>query len=282
MTILNFKEISKANIGGEGQDKFELFARDFFKFLGYVIVDEPDRGQDGGKDILIEEKREGIMGRTSTIRWLVSCKHFIHSKNSKSVGKDDEIDISDRVKGQKCNGFIGFYSTLPSSGLTKKLANLKEAENIDYDTYDYAKIEYFLLENERGKEIASRYFPKSYNEWIEKGQLAENMLQMTRAVSRYISNNKDLIISYLKELVVAQTVLFIYMSHYQKDTTGPNPEILANLIEELDLEINKLHKIFESKHIYLDNPDRDEVSQRIEMLSQKMGEELIKIKEHVL
>jgi len=46
MPIIDFKEIpeskpSKARPGT--QDKFELFARDFLEFVGYAIVDHPDR-----------------------------------------------------------------------------------------------------------------------------------------------------------------------------------------------------------------------------------------------
>ncbi|MEC2078322.1 restriction endonuclease [Metabacillus fastidiosus] len=281
MTILDFKEIAQSNIGGEEQDKFELFARDFFKYLGYKIVDDPDRGQDGGKDILIEEERVGILGRTSTIRWLVSCKHFAHSKKSRAVGSDDELDILVRVKRKKCNGFIGFYSTIPSSGLTQKLNELKETENMDFETYDYAKIEYLLLDTEKGREIASRYFEQSYNRWVEQGKLAESMLQISRKVYKYISNNKDIIIAQLQQLVASKSILYQYMMMYQTNKSGPNPEVLSNLIEELTIEIDKLHKIFSSKHIYLDNPERDDIAKTIDMISTKVEEEIKKIIEFI-
>lgn len=46
--IIDFKEIPQANKGGGNQDSFELFAQDFFEYLGYEIVEQPFRGADGG------------------------------------------------------------------------------------------------------------------------------------------------------------------------------------------------------------------------------------------
>ncbi|WP_270215441.1 hypothetical protein [Clostridium butyricum] len=52
MALLNFKEIPAANITNGSQDSFELFAREFFIFLGFNIIEDPDRGQDGGRDLI--------------------------------------------------------------------------------------------------------------------------------------------------------------------------------------------------------------------------------------
>ena len=62
-------------------------------------------------------------------------------------------------------GFIGFYSTLPSSGLTKKLEGLQD--EIEFLIYDHEKIEKTLLGSLDGFEIAERYFPNS----IKNGRL---------------------------------------------------------------------------------------------------------------
>lgn len=118
--ILDFKEIPEAHIANGEQDTFEMFARDFFEELGFKIVIGPDRGADGGRDLIIEEEREGILGN-SNIRWLVSCKHKVHS--GKSVTDKDECDINDRMNSNKTDGFIGFYSTLPSAALQRKVRN---------------------------------------------------------------------------------------------------------------------------------------------------------------
>lgn len=159
MAVIDFKEIPKANIADGNQDIFELFAREFFSALGFSIIVDPDRGQDGGRDIIISERRTGIINDTE-IRWLVSCKHKIHS--GLSVNTNDEVDISDRIQAHHCNGFIGFYSTIASSPLNRKLESLKDEYEIQI--FDREKIERILLENRAANKLIRRFFPKSYNE----------------------------------------------------------------------------------------------------------------------
>jgi hypothetical protein len=55
--LLDFKEIPKANEGSGLQDTFELFGRDFLEDIGYQIIQEPDRGADGRKDLIVGETR---------------------------------------------------------------------------------------------------------------------------------------------------------------------------------------------------------------------------------
>ncbi|MBU3082497.1 restriction endonuclease [Acinetobacter baumannii] len=160
MPILDFKEIPEAHKATGLQDTFELFARDFLSFLGYKILIHPDRGADGGADLIVEEKRTGIGGET-LIRWLVSCKHKAHSGNS--VSPIDDSNIFDRVSSKKCHGFIGFYSTLPSSGLSSFIEGFKD--RIEYQIFDRERIEKELLHSARGLEIAERYFPLSLSKW---------------------------------------------------------------------------------------------------------------------
>ena len=74
MPVLNFSEIPAANLANGQQDTFELFARDVLKHIGYQIDVNPDRGRDGGRDIIAIETRTGVGGETK-VRWLVSCKH---------------------------------------------------------------------------------------------------------------------------------------------------------------------------------------------------------------
>ncbi|TCN75720.1 restriction endonuclease [Shewanella fodinae] len=97
MTVLDFKEIPEAHIATGEQDTFELFARDFLDFIGYKIITNPDRGADGGVDLIVEESRTGVGGET-IIRWLVSCKHKAHS--GKSVTPTDDANIRDRVEAR--------------------------------------------------------------------------------------------------------------------------------------------------------------------------------------
>jgi len=160
MPILDFKEIPAGNAADGTQDTFELLARDLLKNMGFKIVSEPNRGADGGKDILIIEDRAGIVGNTE-IRWLVSCKHKAHSE--KSVTPEDEQNIVDRLKQFKATGFMGFYSTLMSSGLSTRLDSLKREYCISI--MDHESIESELLKKEN-IEIAKRYFPESTKKWI--------------------------------------------------------------------------------------------------------------------
>jgi len=155
MSLIDFKEIPPANSGSGKQDTFELFARDFFWSLGYKIDENPSRGADGGKDIILVETLSGIFSTTEK-RWLVSCKHFAHSGDS--VSGKHEIDILGRVKVNRCAGFIAFYSTLPSSGLANTISKIKD--DISIQVFDGAKIEHFLVTEQRLRVVLQRYFPK--------------------------------------------------------------------------------------------------------------------------
>jgi hypothetical protein len=161
MSAIDFKEIPEAHLGGGLQDTFELFARDFLSHLGYTIVEDPSRGADGGKDVVVIERRSGVGGET-IVRWLVSCKHKAHSGSS--VTPQDEANIRDRIEANYCDGFIGFYSTLPSSGLSDAIKGL--SAKAEAQTFDREKIESYLLKSPDGLHLAKRYFPKSIAKWI--------------------------------------------------------------------------------------------------------------------
>jgi hypothetical protein len=160
MPVLDFKEISLANIGSGEQDQFELFTRDFLAHLGYIVVVGPDRGPDSGRDLIVQERRIGPGGET-LVRWLVSSKHKAHSGGS--VTPTDELNIRDRVETNKCGGFLGCYSTLPSSGLAKVLEGLRD--KIEVQIFDREKIESDLLGSSKGLLLAQRFFPKSIRKW---------------------------------------------------------------------------------------------------------------------
>ncbi|MDY0096413.1 MAG: restriction endonuclease [Candidatus Vecturithrix sp.] len=154
------KSLPEAHIASGLQDTFELFARDFLAFMGYKIITDPDRGADGGKDLIVEESRTGVGGETK-VKWLVSCKHKAHSGNS--VTATDEANIRDRVEANDCDGFIGFYSTLASTGLATNLDGLKV--KIESQVFDHKKIERNILYSAKGLELAERYFPSSLADW---------------------------------------------------------------------------------------------------------------------
>ena len=152
--MINFKEIRNDD------DTWELFARDFLSELGFYIEFPPNRGADGGKDLIVTETIKGKVHK-SEFRWLVSCKHHAHSNKSVNE-RNHEKNILERVKSFKADGFIGFYSTLASSGLVNRLIDLKESKNIkDFDIFDGKKIENLLI-TVGYSHLLMRYFPDSY------------------------------------------------------------------------------------------------------------------------
>lgn len=162
MPVIDFKEIDNG-------DTFELFARDFlehFNYLGCEILEGPGRGADGGKDLIFVEKRKGVFG-TTEIKWLVSCKHY--ARSNKSVTPTAEPDILERVKSKECEGFLGFYSTIPSESLKSRLESLSRLPDtnrrIEFFIFDNEVIENYLLSYPDGILLAKRYFPNSINKW---------------------------------------------------------------------------------------------------------------------
>lgn len=164
MAALDFREIPPAHTGLD-RDAFELFARSFLIHAGFKILQDPDRGADDGRDLIVEERRSGPAG-TSVIRWLVSCKHKAHSGNS--VAPADESNVRDRLGTHRCHGFIAFYSTLPSSGLSSILNGLRP--DFEYFQLDAEAIEKSLLDNPTGRAIASRFMPVSFAKWMRASE----------------------------------------------------------------------------------------------------------------
>lgn len=161
--IIDFKEIPKANISNGEQDRFEQFASDFLETIGYKILQGPNRGPDGKKDLIVSEILKRIGGSEKEIKWIVSCKHNAHS--GKAVKDTDEPDILDRVKKHKCDGFLGFFSTLPAATLSDKLNGLKG--QIDCDYFDSTRIERELLRSKDKNRLLASYFPESHDKYLQ-------------------------------------------------------------------------------------------------------------------
>jgi hypothetical protein len=162
MPVVDFKEIPTSKGGKVGQDLWALFAREFFEGLHLKTEEGPDRGPDSGRDLIIFEARTGLLG-VGIHKWLVSCKHYAHSGDS--VSNNNEQNIMDRVRKFKADGFIGFYSTLPSAELSRTFRQFKE--NIAIDVYDCERIERSLIGNPELKQIFERFFPKSYKKYTQ-------------------------------------------------------------------------------------------------------------------
>ncbi len=157
---LDFTEIPIANSGDGDQDTFEMFARDFLLVLGYEIEEGPSRGADGGKDLVVLEPLSGILSSNTNKRWVVSCKHYAHS--GKSVGTNDEINIIDRIEKFKADGFMAFYSTIPSSRLNDNFNSFKSRMLIE--VLDGARIKQLLTSNAGLELVIAQYFGQSYKE----------------------------------------------------------------------------------------------------------------------
>ncbi|TCP96357.1 restriction endonuclease [Sphingomonas sp. PP-F2F-A104-K0414] len=150
---------------GSRRDTFELFARELLEAKGFKIAEQPDRGADGGRDLIVLEDRKGGFGST-TVRWLVSCKHTIHS--GRAVSPKDEANIRDRLETHRCKGFLAFYSHVPTSGLSRTLQALDDP--FQYVQYDHERIERELLSDPAGRDVAKRFMPRSFALWAESSQ----------------------------------------------------------------------------------------------------------------
>jgi hypothetical protein len=135
------------------EEEWEFFAMDFLNFQGYQILQSPSRGADGGLDGLVE---------IDNTKYLVSCKHFIIS--NKSVGTSDENNIIDRIVQHNAKGFIGFYSTLPSSSLLERFNSISTNSNYLIVYYD--------------KDIISDYLPRIDSYILQKYGLPNNIKYM--------------------------------------------------------------------------------------------------------
>ncbi|MFQ3576854.1 MAG: hypothetical protein SNJ77_10505 [Cytophagales bacterium] len=127
MSAIDFSEIPFID-----RIKWEMFARDFLEISNFTIMTEPSEGPDGGMDLIVESL-EINLDKTEKIRWLVSCKN--KGKSNKAVGVSDELNIRDRIADFNCDGFIGFYSTWPSTALYSRLQKVGI-----YKVFDCTKI----------------------------------------------------------------------------------------------------------------------------------------------
>lgn len=165
-SLIDWTEIPKAHVPRKGQqDRFELFARDFLETIGFEILQGPGRGADRGRDLLVAEHLSGTISNKQKL-WLVSCKHKAHS--GKSVTDRDELDPIGRVRKFKADGFIGFYSTLPSSGFDDTISRI--TCDIEVFIWDKGRIETALVTDPRLFPILRNYFPKSYAKFRVQGE----------------------------------------------------------------------------------------------------------------
>lgn len=200
MPRLDFREIASPTVPSSDVDQWEKFARVFFESaIGGTITVEPTRGADGGIDLRVAVQEHG-----KRVVKLVSCKHNAHSGSS--VGVSDEQDIDDRMKGWGCDVFVGFYTTIASSGLRDKLMRLRDQRDIKFEFYNNEIIESRLLASYEGFTLAKRFFPESVqNLWPKVIALApayslkDASLYGDRWIVEAAFTNKDRIWAYKAE-----------------------------------------------------------------------------------
>jgi hypothetical protein len=271
MPLIDFKEIPRSNIADGDQDTFEMFARDFLELTGYRILSGPDRGADQGRDLIAEETRIGVGGKT-TVRWLVSCKHTAHS--GRAVGVNDELNILDRVRAHSCQGFIGFYSTVASAGLTQRLEALqREIQGFEFIIFYREQIEKALLYGGPFNQIFKRYFPISFNNYQESDfhiALALERIGLPQPVSyamagdernpisveemqkRYPQGNRylfDALMPYGTGFIYCNNVLGITKLIINGEWVDPPADYMAKRMERMkqELEAMRLHLAAEAK-----------------------------------
>lgn len=172
--IVDFTEISPDG------EQWEFFGRDFLTELGFTIEADPNRGPDGGKDILVVEHLRGNLN-SYPFRWLVSAKHFANS--NRSVSEADEINIRERLEAFRADGFIGFYSTIASSGLSERLRLLRDERKIhDYRIFDHRLIENYLVRVGYSR-LMMRYMPLSYARVKPRHLICDRYLPLNCAVT---------------------------------------------------------------------------------------------------
>lgn len=82
-------------------------------------------GPDAGRDLIVTEKTIGGIAEFNR-QWLVSCKHFANSKNSRSVGVSDVNGIVDACRTVNAQGFLLICTTQPSSALVTRLDDIQK------------------------------------------------------------------------------------------------------------------------------------------------------------
>lgn len=150
--IIDFAEIRTAN-------DFELFTCDLLQSMDYKIITRPGEGPDGGRDMIVEETRRGNLSDT-TVRYLVSCKHFT---NGKAVGTSEEQDVPGRISKHHCNAFLGVYSTHPTNQLVTDCqgwtTNPDRSRAFSAEILDGSGIRKQLFELAQGQRLVKQYFP---------------------------------------------------------------------------------------------------------------------------
>jgi Holliday junction resolvase-like predicted endonuclease len=102
----------------ESGEQFELLCEDLLQAMGFSIVQQPARGQEGGKDLIISEMVKDKMGFTEERKTLVQCKH--KAQSGKAVGFSEVANYRDVMDQYQVQRYLLITSTLPTEDLRTK------------------------------------------------------------------------------------------------------------------------------------------------------------------
>lgn len=180
--IIDFSEIVSAH-------KFEQFAEEVLRNLGYEINIRPGEGPDGGRDMVVTDVLEGKLSRRE-VKYLVSCKH-----QRKAVGPNDEQRLETRLNAHHCHAFMGFYSTHVTQGLINETEGLKSnprmPEGFDVVLIQDEDIRRMLSELPDGPKLVQRWFPRGHTQFLRT--VSESYVFRKRPVMRCAECGLDLL-----------------------------------------------------------------------------------------
>jgi hypothetical protein len=195
--IVDFTEIPQSGTGNGDQDDFEFFAQAFLISQGFEVVRKPARGVDGGVDMIVLERR----AFPETIRWLVSAKHKAHG--GRAVSNRDEPNISDDVRANACDGFLGIYSTIMTSRLEKTLRGIAENTEIKTDVLQSRELEGLIIQDSSPTSVFASYFPKSYAKFMKKHPQKSTTKKKADKVPSFIAMSEAMAIMRIHEARVS-------------------------------------------------------------------------------
>jgi formylglycine-generating enzyme required for sulfatase activity len=138
----------------ESGEEFELLCEDLLQAMGFTVVQQPARGPEGGKDLIVGEVVRDKIGFAEERKWLVQCKHYAQS--GRAVGFKEVANYRDAMDQYKVQRYLLITSTLPTEDLRVKFE--ATSRKGDYVAITWSKGDLARLLDEH-PEVRNRYFP---------------------------------------------------------------------------------------------------------------------------
>lgn len=142
---------------------FEQFAQLFLKTLGFNVTRVAAVGQDGGVDLICEQKP--VYGNIG-YRWLVSCKHYAGSR--RSIGKANDQADERTLREHRCNGFMFLYSTPVTEILRQSVERVASNAGAGFHFFTPWEIENEIIKSPIFYPLINQFFPVSHNKFIDR------------------------------------------------------------------------------------------------------------------